>query len=105
MNEVNSARESDDIDDSHGGSKEGNYENYQMQNLPQGYTGYREPRQVVETDYDRYEPDYAADETPQQDKKLRLETKRFRLAFKFTKSVIHESWSMTHGSYNFNIKS
>ena len=71
MNEINSARESDDINDSHGGLKEGNYENYQMQNLPQGYTGYNGggTRQVVETDYDRYESDYAADETPQQDKK------------------------------------
>ena len=73
MNEVNSARASDDMNDSHGGSNEGNYENYQMQNLPQGYTGYREPRQVVETDYDRYESDYAANETPQQDKKRCLE--------------------------------
>ena len=73
MNEVNSARESDDINDSHGGSKEGSYENYPMQNIPQAYTGYRKPRQVVETDYDRYESDYAADETPRQDKKRRME--------------------------------
>ena len=69
MNEINSARESDDINDSHGGLKEGNYESYQMQNLPQGYTGYRGTRQVVETDYDRYDSDYAADERPQQEKK------------------------------------
>ena len=39
MSEVNSTRDSDDINDSHGGSREGNYENYPMQNLPQGYTG------------------------------------------------------------------
>ena len=36
MNEVNSARDSDDINDSYGGSREGNYGNYQRQNLPQG---------------------------------------------------------------------
>ena len=53
MNEVNSARESDDINDSHGGSKEGSYENYPMQNIPQAYTGYREPRQVVRQDKKR----------------------------------------------------
>ena len=73
MSEVNSTRDSDDINDSHGGSREGNYENYPMQNLPQGYTGYRRTRHVVETDYDRYESDYEADETPQPDKKRCLE--------------------------------
>ena len=67
MNEINSARESDDKSDS--GSKEGNYESYQLQKLPEGYTGYREPVQVAENDYDRYDSDYEAGETPQQDKK------------------------------------
>ena len=71
MTEVNSARESDEINDPNDGSQEGNYENYQMQNLPQGYTGYNGggTRQVVETDYDRYDSDYETDETPQNDKK------------------------------------
>ena len=71
MNQVNSARESDEINDTNNGSQEGSYENYPMQNLPEGYTGYNggETRQVVETDYDRYDSDYETDETPQQDKK------------------------------------
>ena len=68
MNQVNSASESDEIND---GPQEGSYENYQMQNLPEGYNGYNGggTRQVVETDYDRYDSDYEADETPQNDKK------------------------------------
>ena len=75
MTELNSARESDDINDSSGGSKEGNYKNYQLQKLPVGYTGYNGggTRKVVETDYDRYDSDYEADETPQQEKKSCLE--------------------------------
>ena len=78
MNEVNSAREFDEINDPNNGSQEGNYENYQMQNLPEGYTGYNGGgiRQVVETDYDRYESDYEAEETPQQDEKSCLEIGR-----------------------------
>ena len=65
MSEVNSEREYE----SHSGPKEGNYENYQLQKLPEGYTGYREPVQVAENDYDRYDSDYEASETPQQEKK------------------------------------
>ena len=70
MNEVNLERESDATSDSHSGSKEGNYGNYQLQKLPEGYTGYREPVQVVEYDFDRYDSDYEASETPQQPKKV-----------------------------------
>ena len=71
MNQVNSARESDDRNDPNNGSQEGSYENYQMQNLPEGYTGYNGggTRQVVETDYDRYDSDYEAEDTRQNDKK------------------------------------
>ena len=69
MNEVNSEREYDQTSDSHSGSKEGSYENYQLQKLPEGYTGYREPVKVAENDYDRYDSDYEASETPQQPKK------------------------------------
>ena len=58
------------INDSYRGSQEGSYENYQMQNLPEGYIGYNiaGTRQVVETDFDRYDSDNEADETPQQEK-------------------------------------
>ena len=75
MNQVNSARESDEINDPFDGPQEGSYENYQMQNLPEGYNGYNggRTRQVIETDYDRYDSDYEADETPQRDKKSCLE--------------------------------
>ena len=58
------------INDSYRGSQEGSYKNYQMQNLPEGYIGYNGggTHQVVETDYDRYDSDNKADETPQQSK-------------------------------------
>ena len=69
MSEVNSERQYDDTNDSNSGSKEGSYENYQLQKLPEGYTGYRGPVQVAENDYDRYDSDYEASETPQQEKK------------------------------------
>ena len=85
MNETNSEGESVGKNDSHRRSNEENYESYQLQNLPEGYTGYREPNQVAENDYDRYDSDYEASETPQQENKTCPE---IALAFK----LIEKNW-------------
>jgi len=50
----NQQRESNDTIE----SDEGNYENYGRNNLPEGYTPYRENGQVVEAVYDRYDTEY-----------------------------------------------
>ena len=68
MNNINLAHQSEsDIDLSFSESCEENYENYRRQSLPEGYTPYRETAQVDEAVYDQYDPNYAAEETPDQE--------------------------------------
>ena len=68
MNDINLAQQSEaDIELSFTETDEENYENYRSQNLPEGYTPYRETGQVGEVVYDRYDPEYAADENPDQE--------------------------------------
>ena len=68
MNDINLDHQKEsDIELSFSESCEENYENYRRQSLPEGYTPYRETAQVAEAVYDQYDPDYAADETPDQE--------------------------------------
>ena len=55
---------------------DGDYEDYRSKSLPEGYTAYKNTRQVDEVVYDRYNSVYSTGENPVTRRKFRCKTGR-----------------------------
>ena len=65
MNNINfSQKRESDQDESFQETDEEDYENYRSKNLPEGYTAYKDTRQVNDVVYDRYNSVYSTSERP-----------------------------------------
>ena len=89
MNNINfSQKRESDQDESFQETDEEYYENYRRKSLPEGYTAYKDTRQVNDVVYDRYNSVYSTSERPDTGRKSCCKIGRLLNVSKLLKSSV-----------------